>query len=209
MLIGRLELVEPNLVAGWAADTEAPNSIVDVIIYMKGARVAQVSCDQLRQDLEARTDLGGNGRHGFRYNFDPPLSCKSASWVSVRIARNGATLPGERKENTRHATFSPILVTAPGRSGTTLLMNRLSQSPDICVARIPPFEVRLITYWTTVFRTLAAAPNFEKSTHPDQLAGDGFRFGSNPFSGISLPAFRLAELGSNISPNLFQMLQPI
>jgi hypothetical protein len=75
-----------------------------------------------------------------------------------------------------------VLITAPGRSGTTLMMSRLSRSPQICIAETHPFEVRLISYWSTVVNILAGKADYEHSMHPDKLGGDGFKVGSNPFS---------------------------
>ncbi len=75
----------------------------------------------------------------------------------------------------------PILVTAPGRSGTTLLMGLLARSPDIVASELVPYELRLISYYAAAFNVLTAPANLEKSTHPDRLEGDGFHIGFNPF----------------------------
>jgi hypothetical protein len=84
----------------------------------------------------------------------------------------------------------PIMVTAPGRSGTTLLMGLLARSPDIVVAELPPYEVRLIAYHASVFAVLTAPADFERSHHPDRLEGDGFKVGSNPFNSPNYPVFK-------------------
>jgi hypothetical protein len=86
--------------------------------------------------------------------------------------------------------LTPIMVTAPGRSGTTLLMGLLSRSPDIVAAELPPYEVRLIAYHASVFTTLTAPADFERSHHPDRLEGDGFKVGSNPFNSPNYPVFK-------------------
>jgi hypothetical protein len=105
-------------------------------------------------------------------------------------ASAAATLkPGQKpgvkpalKPGTRPARgLMPILVTAPGRSGTTLLMSLLARSPRIVAAELVPYEVRLISYHATAFQVLTAPANLERSSHPDNLQGDGFHVGSNPF----------------------------
>jgi hypothetical protein len=89
----------------------------------------------------------------------------------------------------------PVLVTGLARSGTTLLMRRLAGFPEICLADLAPFEVRLLSYYTTAQRILSAPGDFEASTHPDRLEGDGFFVGFNPFhSEHYQPAFREARL---------------
>ncbi len=182
MLVGHVGQIKAEFIGGWAADTEAPNSVVDVIVYIDGKRATHLSCDHFRQDL---LDLGkyGEGRHGFQWRISPPLPLDLLDRISVRFARTGAVLPGgEMMRLPRQGDLSPILITAPGRSGTTLMMGRLALSPLICVAESHPFEVRLIAYWSTVVRILAAEADYERSTHPDKLEGDGFRVGSNPYS---------------------------
>jgi hypothetical protein len=77
---------------------------------------------------------------------------------------------------------APILVTAPGRSGTTYLMSCLAASPQIVVAELVPYEVRLLSYYAAAFNVLTAPADLEKSTHPDRLEGDGFHIGFNPFT---------------------------
>ncbi len=87
--------------------------------------------------------------------------------------------------------LAPILVTAPGRSGTTLLMGLLAKSPAIVAAELVPYELRLLSYYSAAFSVLTAPADLEKSTHPDRLEGDGFHIGFNPFHAPQyMPAFR-------------------
>ena len=194
MLVGHVGRLAADVVGGWAADTENPDAAVDVIIYVDGKRVAQVACDQLREDLRDLQTYG-EGRHGFRYQFPTPLPIAYLDRVSVRFVRTGALLPEGEKALPAPGRLQPILVTAAGRSGTTLMMNRLSRSPQICLAETPPFEVRLLSYWSTVVRTLTAEADHDRSMHPDNLEGDGFKVGSNPFWHRAFAAaFRTPEL---------------
>jgi hypothetical protein len=77
--------------------------------------------------------------------------------------------------------LTPILVTAPGRSGTTLLMGLLAKSPAIVAAELVPYELRLLSYYSAAFNVLTAPADLDRSTHPDKLEGDGFHIGFNPF----------------------------
>lgn len=179
--VGHVGRIEPDFIGGWAADTANPESIIDVVVYIDGNRVAQVSCGEFRQDL-LELKVYGRGHHGFRHNFATPVPMDLLDRITVRFAQTGAIVPNGEKILPGGETITPILVTAPGRSGTTLMMSRLSLSPQICVAETPPYEVRLISYWATVVKTLSAEADYEHSTHPDKLEGDGFMIGSNPFS---------------------------
>ncbi len=77
------------------------------------------------------------------------------------------------------------------------MMHRLSRSLQVCVAETHPFEVRLISYWSTAVTTLTAPADHERSMHPDKLEGDGLKVGANPFSHESYAGvFRRRALGT-------------
>ena len=195
MLVGHVDQLTPAVVSGWAADTDAPDSVVSVVVYADDRRVAIVPCDRERPDLQVRKDLAGHTRHGFRLECVPPLDFDSVHQIVVRFARSGELLTDGKKPGRRKGRLAPILVTAPGRSGTTLLMSRLSQSPKVSLVELPPFETRLLAYWSSVYRTLTAYADFERSTHPDHPEGDDFNIGSNPYSHVTYDdAFSIRNL---------------
>ena len=152
MLSGYVDRIEPGYIAGWAADTDTPDSVEEVIVYVDGKRATRVPCDRLRQDLR---DLGkyGRGYHGFTWEVSPPIPLYLLDRITVRFARSGATLPRGEVAPAGGTTLNAILVTAAGRSGTTLMMQRLGGSPEVCIAKSHPFEIRLISYWSTVVAT--------------------------------------------------------
>lgn len=180
MLVGHVDRAESTGVAGWAADSDRPDDSVDVVVYVNGRRLARVSCDRFREDLRAAGKYG-DGRHAFSFQFPQPLSVELVRRIEVRFAQTGSVLPEGSREFSHVADLTPILVTAPGRSGTTLMMHRLSQSSQICLAETSPYEVRHLAYWSGVFTSLSGPADFDKSTHPDRLEGDGVTIGSNPF----------------------------
>jgi hypothetical protein len=99
-------------------------------------------------------------------------------------ARPRAAAPASAKQAATPAApaeLAPVLVTAPGRSGTTLLMGLLARSPDIIAAELVPYELRLISYHAAAWHILTSPADLEHSTHPDRLEGDGFHIGFNPF----------------------------
>jgi hypothetical protein len=103
-----------------------------------------------------------------------PMPAKP-SGVAAASPASATTAPGPAPG------LVPILVTAPGRSGTTLLMGLLARSPAIVAAELVPYELRLISYHAAAYNVLTSPADLEHSTHPDRLEGDGFHIGFNPF----------------------------
>ena len=182
MVTGFVDVIERGRVAGWAADPNEPNGRVSVLVLVDGYALATLVCDLPRDDLgEVRF---GDGLHGFALDLTPPLSAKEHR-IDVVALDTGEPLPNGRRlllAEGGEPAFAPVLVTAPGRSGTTLLMSRLSQSPEICVGALYPFEIRMLAYYATAFRVLTAPADLQRSTHPDALEGNGYAVGFNPFS---------------------------
>jgi hypothetical protein len=205
---GHVDSVTRKTVAGWAADSQQPDRRLELRIEVDGREAGRVRAERLRPDLAA---LGkyGDGAHGFLFIFPEELAAGRDYSVSVRF-EDGRLLPNGvcvlRGDGTRSAppppvaatrplpapdsapaaaagdAPAPILVTAPGRSGTTYLMSCLAASPQIVVAELVPYEVRLLSYYAAAFNVLTAPADLDKSTHPDRLEGDGFHIGFNPFT---------------------------
>ena len=69
--------------------------------------------------------------------------------------------------------MQPLIVTGPGRSGSTIFMQMLGGHPDILTW--PPFEQepRVMTYWIEVLRNLARPDSFMRQVAPGgDLNGD-------------------------------------
>ena len=184
MIKGFVDSIGHRMVDGWAADPDAPDRVVDITVMVDGHPFASFPADRLREDLAQNPARFGSGHHAFVYNFPVPLSPHKEHRISVVASETGqplrqgeAMLPPAR----RLPELVPVLVTAPGRSGTTQMMNRLSQSQGIVAGELYPFETRLLAYYASVYKVLTASADLERSTHPDRLEGDGFHVGSNPF----------------------------
>jgi hypothetical protein len=186
---GHVDTVSHVLIAGWAADTDRPDAVLEVDILVDNQHVVRVTADERRGDLAAMEEFG-DGRHGFRVTFAQPLSIDIAHRVSARYANDGTLLPGgERELRAQRAvtagaktTMTPILVTGPGRSGTTLLMALLAHAPEIIVSELVPYETRLLSYYANAHNVLTHAADMVNSTHSDDLESDGFGIGFNPFN---------------------------
>ena len=188
MIIGFVDSITRETVKGWAADPEAPEKTIQVSIFVDGLLHKTIDAAVLRPDLAREPQRFGDGRHAFIYLFPAPLSTAQEHRITVIATETGRVLSGG--DVLLHAArtaplLRPILVTAAGRSGTTQMMNRLSQAREICAAERYPFETRLIAYYAAAYKVLAGEADFERSTHPDRLEGDGRLFGANPFGHAS------------------------
>jgi hypothetical protein len=189
---GHVDAVSRKFVAGWAADTARPEAALVLSIWVDGVRVGMTKAHRLRTDLVGK-DEWGSGHHGFRFKFAEPLGADRDHTIAIRFD-DGTLLPvGEMPipadtSQTRaapvpaRADLVPVLVTAPGRSGTTLLMSLLAASADIVVAELVPYELRLLAYYAVAFEVLTAPADTRRSTKPNDLAGDGAHVGFNPFN---------------------------
>jgi len=192
MRSGHVDAISRQSVSGWAADSERPAARLSVAVAVNGTPMGDVIADRPRADL-AKLGRFGDGSHGFTFTFPQRLDPDQDHHVTVRYSEDGKLLPnGEHRLVSARAAalpaagagalLTPILVTAPGRSGTTLLMGLLAASPDIIAAEMVPYELRLLSYFSVAQHVLTTGADLEKSTHPDRLEGDGFHVGFNPFN---------------------------
>lgn len=196
-LISSVDKITRSYVAGWVADPENPEQPVDVLIYVNGEGRGRVTANVVRDDLRAAFP-GATGSHAFRFEFGWPLSPFRTNEVEIFYAFESQLLQGGKQtlprqgagEQSRHDRDgsrqngpAPIFVTSTGRSGSSLLMGRLAAHPDIAVAGAHPYEVKQLTYYAGVLRTLSLEANWDCSMHPDALLSDASRYvtGFNPF----------------------------
>jgi len=88
---GHVDRVTRQLITGWAADDSDPDGTSVISIFVNGHKVGQLACDQPRSDL-LQTGLYGEGLHGFRYEFSPPIAAMANARVAVRFADSGRPL---------------------------------------------------------------------------------------------------------------------
>src|SRR5262249_27980615 len=88
-LRGHVDLIRPDLIAGWAQSIEYPEVPVCLDLLAGGQLLGQVLANRYRADLE-RAGLG-SGHHGFEFIPPQGLMFSDAS-VEVRRSLDGAKL---------------------------------------------------------------------------------------------------------------------
>jgi hypothetical protein len=116
---GHVDQITRERLGGWAADLAAPDEVIDVIILLNGNQIARIPCDRPRADLAEIPATFGSGRHGFLYEFSPPLGDGRDWGIAIRFADSGQSLPRgdavlqQGKESFSTATASSLVLPAP------------------------------------------------------------------------------------------------
>lgn len=166
-------------VRGYAVGTAAPVSHVELSVA--GRPVRRVSCNAARPALAAeRPDLPGAGSSGFYATLSAlDLPQEFELRLDALLPDGGragiALIRGRRAAFTSSFAprLQPLMVTGPGRAGSTIFMQMLAGHPNIAVH--PPFdeEPRVATFWVDVLRALARPESWLRQINPaGRLDGD-------------------------------------
>lgn len=207
MLRGYVDVVTPTGISGWALEDSDLKRPINIDLIVNGLQFASPRADLLREDLQREL---GFGHHAFSFEFNPPLPMLRDHHVVVRYGGTAQTVPnGERHipaialQNER--LLQPLLVTAPGRGGSTILMKKLAAHPAVSVANIYPFETELLKYYGHAFRILTSPGDHNRSGKPETFV-DNHRFlGANPYN---VASFARAFRGPDRFNTVFQTVVP-
>lgn len=200
---GFVERVTRNRLIGWAVDTDRLAAGARLSVRANGAPLTEFLANTPREDTALLELVKGQvaearhaeitGRFGFDHALDPPLSPFRAHDVSIRFMDGDIELADGRKTLAcpapGHLALTPVLVTALGRSGTTILMRYLAQHPGIVVADQYPYEIKLLSYYADVARVLSMDADHQRSDTPNAVLNDRYAIGFNPFSARPLHRF--------------------
>jgi Sulfotransferase family len=154
-------------ISGWVVARESRPVSVDV--FDRGYRLRSASVSLPRGDIGALfADLPSAATSGFKTAIGT-LGLPHDFELEVRVTLEGGrhlplgVIRGVREpvQTKYDAQLAPIMVTAMGRSGTTLLMHALAACPDVVVAGSYPYELRFARYWLHAAKVLSdpADPN--------------------------------------------------
>lgn len=183
---GNVDDLTREKVVGWALDRDNLAVKETAVIRVNGSEVARCTAASVRRfnkgKVTGQTEVGC----GFSYRFDPPLSQFQNYTVEVCYASTGKRIPGGVKSfecpPPGKMKLRPIIVNARGRSGTTMLMKEFLNHPEIAVADIYPYEVKLASYYVSAYRVLAASSPSDRDPGFVELAATKSMIGRNPFN---------------------------
>jgi hypothetical protein len=143
---------------GWVV-SKAP--VAEVEFVYGGRLVACCKLNVSRPDVAAVH--GGSSQVGF-WKAIGTVGLPSDFTIGVRVVfqdgrrREIAQIRGtQRLTSALTPSMQPIIVTSPGRSGSTLLIRMLAEHPDIIVhERFPYGETYICSYWMHFLNVLAA-----------------------------------------------------
>jgi hypothetical protein len=192
-------------IGGWAADTDLPDTPIDVIVFVDQQEHGRVTANLPRKDLR---ELGtyGDGSHGFRYVFDPPLSILRSYDITVCFARNNELvsrghfrIPAET--DLTDDRLQPLLITTSGQPGFIGLMRSLAEDPAIIAVDDQAYGVRLLSYYAHALDVLVMpSPGKSVAAAPIDDASDRL-LGTNPYHS---PLFETVLPRSHLIPEFFQ-----
>lgn len=221
IVTGHVDEISRQMVSGWAWCPEEPELSVEIEILVNNRRLALLTASGFRRGLmdslrgrieaeDARARVTGN--YGFEVKLDPPLSPFQEHLIEVKAVPTGTLLPAGKKilrpPPGEKPALTPILLTATGRSGTTLLMKKLLDHPQIIAADHYPYEIRLLSYYAAAFRTLISNADRENSTDPNRLfsTASQYSIGFNPYNRPAL--HRVIVKNSQALEDVFEQFIP-
>ena len=183
---GEREDVHVLHMVGWVVGRDAPAVSVDLVQDGEVIRVTPVRGP--REDVAAAVgvDRGTDcvfhvlaGLMGLGPN--PRLEIEVALADGTRVPVGWIALRRRPFRSGYEPQLRPLIVTCPGRSGSTFLMKLLAAHPEVVVFRRFPYESAPARYWMHMLSVLAQPANLIESTHTDTFSGDRWAIGSNPF----------------------------
>lgn len=184
MLRGYVDIINSTRISGWALEDADFRRPVNVDVFVNGIKFASPRADILREDLQREV---GYGHHAFAFEFNPPLPLIRDHHVVIRYSGTDQKVPnGEQTLPSivlkQERLLQPLLVTAAGRGGSTILMKKLAAHPAVSVANLYPFETELLKYYSHAFKILTSPGDHERSGKPESFI-DNHRFlGANPYN---------------------------
>jgi len=183
MLRGHVDEISTNRVAGWAFDDADLRVPLTVDIEVDGRVVASPVADGMRADLEK---MFGDGRHGFSLEFQRPLAVVQDHIIRVYFGGTQQLIENGERALTAisikpEPVMRPILVSTSGRTGSTVLLSRLSSHPAITIGNFYPFEIEHLKYFGHAFSVLTSLGDHDKSGSPDNFIDNARFVGASPY----------------------------
>jgi len=155
-LDGYIDLCTESLIGGWAWDSDHPETRLDVIIFVDGRAVAQVTARQYRDDL--KKSRIGDGTYGFSYATPLQIDCQSQR-ISAVVAGTDVYLPRTQEV----ATPPDDLAFLESRGSARLNWPPIQIEMSADDSKLRAMHEHVSSAWTQLGR---AEPYWSVLTHP-------------------------------------------
>lgn len=173
-------------VVGWAVGRDSPAVSVDLIHEGEVIRVTPVRGP--REDVAAAVEVDPATDCVFHVlaslvglGPSPRLELAVSLSDGTRVPVGWISLQRRAFRSGFQPKHQPLIVTCPGRSGSTYLMKLLAAHPEVVVFRRFPYESVPARYWMHMLSVLAQPANLRQSSHTDTFSTDRWSIGANPF----------------------------
>jgi hypothetical protein len=183
-ILSHVDSISYESIVGWAVDSERPDEALDIVIMVQGQEHGRCRASNLRPGLAAALGLGSNGFHEFRYEFLPPLGVHQ-EW-SVVVLAAGPSEPLVNGRRTLHGVtrrrpgLMPVMLTSPGRVGSTWLMSQFVDHPEIVLGDNFPFEIKYASYYAVAYYVLTSRATTDNPDFAEE-AMSRLLIGGNPW----------------------------
>jgi hypothetical protein len=172
---------------GWAVGRDAPVATVELTVGEQVLRRATVN--EPRPDVAKRVaGVGETDPIGFRLTAGlvglPPeveLSLRAVAADDTRVPLATMRLRHLPVHSSYEPALNPLMLTSPGRSGTTWVMRLLSEHPGIVALRHYPYEFRGGRYWLHMLEALSQPANHLDSVTTSNFFHERTRAGNHPY----------------------------
>jgi sulfotransferase family protein len=180
--------------SGWVLGTSSPATAVEVVHQGNVVQTAPVlgqlvnvakghpELKQAHPDVPEQTRCGFEalvGLLGLPREFELELVAALADGERAPLATVVATR--EPLRTSFQPSIQPLMVTSPGRTGTTWLMRMLGAHPSIVVHDEYPYESWMGKYWAHTVKVLSDPANPVQSVRAHGFDLDPYHAGHNPF----------------------------
>ena len=173
-------------VVGWVVGRESPAVSVDLIRDGTVIRVTPVRGP--REDVAAAVEVDPATDCVFHVlaslvglGPSPRLELAVSLADGTRVPVGWISLQKRSFRSGFQPKLRPLIVTCPGRSGSTYLMKLLAAHPEVVVFRRFPYESAPARYWMHMVSVLAQPANLLQSTDTDTFSSQRWAIGANPF----------------------------
>ncbi|WP_028626753.1 sulfotransferase family protein [Metapseudomonas resinovorans] len=181
-------------IAGWASG-RSPYVVPSIEIMNGETLLKRVPIQVPRPDVAdyLKKAPGAGNKFGF-HGFIGTLGLHNSTRLDIvlniydprdqsRVKKNVATIRGKKNNSLlTESKYQPLMLTAIGRSGTTLVMQILGEHNKILTSNFYPYEVKQSAYWMHLLKVLNDPADFDNSSHPDKFESNLGLIGHNPYT---------------------------